>query len=89
MLSETSLPPSLLSQSFFELLYLSAALAYNHAGLCAENVDVDSLELRSISILGTPARSKELKEEFTQLVIFNEGIAEILWDLRTSVTPSL
>ena len=25
-----------------ELLYLSAALAYNHAGLCAENVDVDA-----------------------------------------------
>ena len=61
-----------------ELLYLSAALAYNHAGLCAENVDVDSLGIALDLDLGHACRSKELKEEFTQLVILNEGIAEIL-----------
>ena len=61
-----------------ELLYLSAALAYNHAGLCAEYVDVGSLGVALDLDLGHACRSKELKEEFTQLVIFNEGIAEIL-----------
>ena len=76
-----------------ELLYLSAALAYNHAGLCAENVDVDSLGIALDLDLGHACRSKELKEEFTQLVIFNEGIAEMgsayQRDSQSLITPIL
>lgn len=77
-----------------ELLYLSAALAYNHAGLCAENVDVDSLGIALDLDLGHACRSKELKEEFTQLVIFNEVSPKSLGsayqrDSQSLITPIL
>ena len=63
-----------------ELRWLSdpTVLADDHAGAGAMNEQSHNIVAALDLDLGHACRSKELKEEFTQLVIFNEGIAEIL-----------